>query len=113
MRSDVQFNLCQERPAIAFADTFFVVERPGIYTITDTVPGSNGCDSVVALQLYVGEPYYDTICEPELASYTWDGRPLPSTPNTDGFYEFFGTMMVDGAPLDTVAFLKLTVYPEA
>lgn len=91
-RSDIQFNLCQERPAIAFADTFFVVERPGIYTITDTVPGSNGCDSVITRILTVDEnvplpvvvksndcewDYNGTYRTCEDYTVTYDGNPVP------------------------------------
>ena len=40
-----------------FADKTFTVDHAGTYTIVDTVPGSNGCDSITVRYLIVEEPH--------------------------------------------------------
>ena len=88
-----------------FAGHGFSVTEPGVLTFTDTLPGSNGCDSITTRILIVEEPHYDTICDrtftpaqtwqDNVADYCWYANGKPNciaglVPDAQGFYEFPG-----------------------
>ena len=91
----------------------FTVTGPGKMTGYDTLKTVNGCDSIITSILFVERVQYDSVCENELATYKWKGRhPLPADTNSLGLYEFEGTKIVGNASVDTVSYLKLTVWPK-
>ena len=94
------------------AGHLFQVTEEGVLTFIDTVAASNGCDSITVRYLIVESPHNDTICAGELASYFWNGHPLPATTDAHGFYQFPGTRILFGIPVDTISYLQLTVNPE-
>ncbi|MCR4872284.1 MAG: hypothetical protein K5885_01945, partial [Bacteroidales bacterium] len=91
----------------------FRVVGPGVMTHTDTIPGgaNNNCDSITTRILIVEELHYDTICQEELATYTWRGKTLPASTDSHGYYEFPGWKIIDGTKVDTISYLLLTVNP--
>ena len=108
-RSDIRFNVCSN--PVEFANKTFQVTEPGTYIITDTVSGSNGCDSITTRVLIVERPHYDTICVEEFPNYTWHSNPLPASTNTEGYYEFYGKKVINGTEIDTISYLKLDFFP--
>ena len=128
-RSDIRFYGCTDDNqyyTTVLAGKTFTVSEPGTYTITDTVTGSNGCDSITTRILIVYPPHEDEICdstftesqtwEDNVAGYCWyyngennciAGKELDSY----GYYEFPGKKTVDGVEIDTISYLKLTINP--
>ena len=109
-----------------FAGHEFSVTEPGVLTFTDTLSGSNGCDSITTRILIVEEPYYDTICDrtftpvqtwqDNVAGYCWYANGTANciaglVPDAQGYYEFPGQREIDGRMVDTVSYLMLTVLP--
>ncbi|MCR4737074.1 MAG: hypothetical protein K5846_02810, partial [Bacteroidales bacterium] len=124
-RSDIRFYGCSY-PTVEFADKTFTVTNPGTYVITDTVTGSNGCDSITVRYLIVEEPHEDEICDStftenhiwvdNVGPYCWHYNDTNNciagkTVNADGYYEFPGTKIIDGFSVDTISYLKLTINP--
>ncbi|MBR3558625.1 MAG: hypothetical protein IKN78_07115, partial [Bacteroidales bacterium] len=105
----------------------FAVTESGVMIFTDTLSGSNGCDSITKRILIVEEPHYDTICDRiyDEATLMWKDNVTPycwvyngknnciegKSENANGFYEFKGTKDIDGVLVDTTSYLKLTVIP--
>jgi phage terminase large subunit-like protein len=111
-----------------FANHEFSVTESGVQTYTDTLPGSNGCDSITTRILIVEEPHYDTICDrtftsaqtwqDNVADYCWYANGTANciaglVPDARGYYEFLGKREIDGRVVDTVSYLMLTVLPAA
>ncbi len=94
-----------------FSDKTFNVTEAGTYTIIDTIPGSNGCDSITTRILIVEPLHKDTICQSEFATYTWRGKSLPASTDSYGYYEFPGQKTFNGEQVDTVSYLLLTINP--
>ncbi|MBO7586099.1 MAG: fibrobacter succinogenes major paralogous domain-containing protein [Bacteroidales bacterium] len=94
-----------------FSDKTFNVTETGTYTIIDTIPGSNGCDSITTRILIVEPLHKDTICQSEFATYTWRGNSLPASTDSYGYYEFPGQKTFNGEQVDTVSYLLLTINP--
>ncbi|MBR4648288.1 MAG: hypothetical protein IKO75_14350, partial [Bacteroidales bacterium] len=107
-----------------FANHEFTVTESGVLTYTDTLPGSNGCDSITTRILIVEEPHHDTICDrtftpaqtwqDNIADYCWYANGTANciagmAPDAQGFYEFPGQREIDGRVVDTVSYLMLTV----
>ena len=90
----------------------FTVSGGGVMTHIDTLTAASGCDSIVVITLIVETPHYDTICESAFASYKWRNNTLPADTNDMGFYEFPGVKVMNGTNVDTISYLKLTIYPE-
>ena len=129
-RSDIRFSGCTEDNVFyttEVAGNSFTVSEPGTYTKTETVTGSNGCDSITKRILIVEEPHYDTICDRiyDEATLMWKDNVTPycwvyngknnciegKSENANGFYEFKDTKDIDGVLVDTTSYLKLTVIP--
>ncbi len=93
--------------------TFYVTDS-GVMTFTDTIPNgaANGCDSITTRVLIVEQLHKDTICQVELATYTWHGEVLPATTDSHGYYEFPGTKVINGHEIDTTSYLLLVVNPD-
>lgn len=81
------------------------IQYAGRYT--DTLLSTNGCDSILILQLSVKQETNSlstiSICESELP-FIWGGRPL----NTSGT---FSQLLTNSAGCDSTAILELTVLP--
>ena len=128
-RSDIRFYGCTDEDvyySTELAGKTFTVTEGGTYTITDTVIGSNGCDSITTRILVVEEPHKDEICDSTFTTdltwvdnvgpYCWHyngvdnciaGKELDSY----GYYEFPGKKTIDGVEVDTISYLKLTINP--
>lgn len=94
-----------------FSNKVFYVDHSGTYTKVDTIPGSNGCDSITTRVLIVEPLHKDTICQSEFATYTWRGNTLPASTDSHGYYEFPGWKIIDGTVVDTISYLLLTINP--
>ena len=93
---------------------FTGVTDAGTYEQRDTLAAANGCDSVVVLMLTVGDNvrYTDTLCPLKTNFYFAPFDTVFAVGTVSGFYEHHGVKLVDGVPVDTVAYYELTVLPE-
>ena len=87
---------------VVFSNHEFTVNGPGIQTYTETLTGSNGCDSVVTLQLIVNQLTEGDTTAVACESFTWYGE----TYTTSGDYT---QIMTDMSGRDSVVTLHLTV----
>ncbi|MBR5920957.1 MAG: hypothetical protein IKZ56_07330, partial [Bacteroidales bacterium] len=129
-RSDIRFSGCTEDNVFyttEVAGNSFTVSEPGTYTKTETVTGSNGCDSTTTTILVVRPPYEDEICDSTFhaETQTWTDNVEPycwqhlgasyciagKTLDKHGLYEFFGKDTIGGVEMDTTLYLKLTINP--
>ena len=94
-----------------FSNKEFYVDHSGTYTKVDTIPGSNGCDSITTRILIVEPLHKDTICQSAFATYKWRGNSLPASTDSHGYYEFPGQKTIDGTVVDTISYLLLTINP--
>ena len=90
------------------------ISLPGVYEYRDTLSSANGCDSIVVLKLTVGNNvrYTDTLCPLKTDFYFAPFDTVFSAGTVSGLYEHHGVKLVDGVPVDTVAYYELTILPE-
>ena len=93
--------------------TFEGITAAGTYELRDTLTASNGCDSIVTLLLTVGENvrYSDTLCPLKEDYYFAPLDTVFAVGTVSGVYEHHGTKLVDGLPVDTIAYYDLTILP--
>ena len=93
--------------------TFESITASGTYELRDTLTASNGCDSIVTLLLTVGENvrYSDTLCPLKEDYYFAPLDTVFAVGTVSGVYEHHGTKLVDGLPVDTIAYYDLTILP--
>ena len=89
------------------------ISIPGIYEYKETLTAANGCDSIVTLLLTVGNNviYSDTLCPLKEDYYFAPFDTVFAVGTVSGLYEHHGTKIVDGMPVDTVAYYDLTILP--
>ena len=89
------------------------VSLPGFYEYNDTLHTVQGCDSIVTLLLTVGENvrYSDTLCPLKEDYYFAPLDTVFAVGTVSGVYEHHGTKLVDGLPVDTIAYYELTILP--
>ena len=100
---------------------FFDITTAGVHVRNDTLRGSNGCDSISTIVLIVESLHQDSICGrtftseyswvDNLEDYQWHGQPLPESLGISGYYEFPGQKVMNGALVDTISYLHLTILP--
>ena len=103
-------HICRSELPYDWRDTTFQVgTRDGVYTLHRTTQA--GCDSVLALNLFVHESFgsteYLTVCEDELPM-VWRGNIIPRGSVT-GTYNFPETTVFG---CDSIVILRLTVNPK-
>lgn len=125
MRDTLYYDVFAEQIAdgriTAACRSFEGITEPGMYVSSDTLAGSNGCDSISTIVLIVEPLHHDTICNhsftpaylwvDNLEDYQWHGQPLPETVGLSGYYEFVGQKWLNGTLMDTVSYLQLTILP--
>ena len=87
---------------IVFSNHEFTVNGPGVQTYTETLMGSNGCDSVITLQLIVNQRAEGDTTAVACESFSWRGETYTET----GEYT---QILTDVAGRDSVVTLHLTV----
>jgi len=90
------------------------ISIPGSYEYKDTVQTVHGCDSVITLLLEVSNHvrYTDTLCSIKDDYYFAPFDTVFAVGTVSGVYEHHGSKLVDGVPIDTVAYYDLTVLPD-
>ena len=89
------------------------ISLPGSYEYNDTLQTVYGCDSIVTLLLKVeaNVRYSDTLCSLKEDYYFAPFDTVFAVGTVAGVYEHHGIKMVDGVPIDTVAYYDLTILP--
>ena len=90
------------------------ISLPGVYEYRDTLSSANGCDSIIVLKLTVGNNvrYADTLCPLKTDFYFAPFDTVFSVGTVSGLFEHHGVKMVDGVPVDTLAYYELTILPD-
>ena len=87
---------------MVFSNHEFTVNGPGVQTYTETLMGSNGCDSVITLQLIVNQRAEGDTTAVACESFSWRGETYTET----GEYT---QILTDVAGRDSVVTLHLTI----
>ena len=90
---------------VMFSNHEFLVNGPGVQTYTETITGSNGCDSVITLQLTVNQIGESDTTAIACESFTWHGI----TYTESGDYTSCQSYTSNSSGCDSVVTLHLTV----
>lgn len=100
---------------------FSDITTAGAYIRSDTLRGSNGCDSISTIVLIIESLHQDSICgrtftseyswSDNLEGYQWHEQSLPEYLGMSGYYEFPGQKAMNGVLVDTISYLHLTILP--
>ena len=91
-----------EAYTVVFSNHEFTVNGPGVQTYTETVAGSNGCDSIITIQLTVHQMGEGDTTAVACESFTWYGEVY----TTSGEYT---KTLTDVSGRDSLVTLHLTI----
>ncbi len=75
-------------------------------TFNDTIPNTNGCDSIITINLTIYEPVYDTLADTACESYTWAQNNMNYTSSGTYYDTSFNAI---GGVCDSIYQLELVI----